>query len=238
MSASVEARDVGVRFLFDRQQRLVTPMLARLRRRGSEVWGIRGIDLSVGAGESVALVGPSGAGKTTLLRTLAHVLVPDEGALTVRGRIGSLLSVEAGLTPALTGRENCALLAVLVGFTREEVPDVIEDVKRRSGLGQAFERPVASYSQGMSARLGFAVIERADPSVLLLDEVHEALDAEFRAEVQQFAIRLLGRGGIVFAAGHDLALLEGLCDRAVLLEGGSIRADGPFVDVRDVALAL
>jgi len=236
VSASIRAEDVGVRFLLDRHRRLVTPMLASLRRRGTEVWGLRHLDLRIEAGEGVALLGPSGAGKTTLLRTVARVLDADEGRLLTRGRVGSLLSVDAGLVPVLTGRENSTLLAALIGLPQPDSSALLDELKAQSGLGEAFERPVASFSQGMHARLGFAVIERSRPDILLLDEVHEALDHEFRDVVAAFARRLLRVGGIVLATGHDHALLERLCDRAVLLEHGSIRADGPFDQVQPVVV--
>lgn len=235
MTAAIRAEQVGVRFLFDRQRRLVTPTLARLRRRGTEVWGLRHVDVSVEAGEGVGLIGPSGAGKTTLLRTIASVLVPDEGAITVRGRVGSLLSIEAGLVPTLTGRENSVLVAALIGLPRQTLRSVLEQVKARSGLGDAFERPVASFSQGMHARLGFALVERSDPDILLLDEVHEALDEEFREVVAAYARRLRAAGGIVIAAGHDHALLARLCERAVVLERGRVRTERPFADVQPSA---
>ena len=232
MTASIQAEGVGVRFLLDRQRRLVTPMLATLRRRGTEVWGLRHLDLRIEAGEGVALLGPSGAGKTTLLRTIARVLHPDEGRLRVRGHVGSLLSVEAGLVPTLTGRENAVLVATLIGLPQPGSDALLDKLRARSGLGEAFDRPVASFSQGMHARLGFALAERARPDILLLDEVHEALDHEFRDVIADVAGELRQAGGIVLAAGHDHALLERLCDRAVLLEHGSVRADGSFAEVQ------
>ncbi len=231
MSATIRARNVGVRFLFDRQRRPVTPMMSLLRRHCGSTWGLRGLNLEVAAGESVALIGANGAGKTTLLRVLAGVMAADEGELTIRGRVGSLLSVDAGLTPLLTGRENSMLLGVLAGLTRAESRAAFERVRLRSNLGESFERPVSGYSQGMAARLGFSVVEQAAPQILLLDEVHEALDHDFRATAEERARRVLEEGGIVVAAGHDHAELERLCDRAVLLREGAVAADGPFADV-------
>jgi lipopolysaccharide transport system ATP-binding protein len=239
LPARVSAQGVGVEFLFDRQRRLVSPTLARLhaRRAGSRSWGLREIDLEIGPGEAVALVGRSGGGKTTLLRTIAGVFTPDAGTIHVEGRIGSLLSVGAGVMSGLTGRENAELLGVLAGLSLRESRQAAPSVQAASGLGALFDRPVSSYSQGMRARLGFASADEADPAILLLDEVHEALDHEYRALVQERAREILAAGGIVVAAGHDHPLLEELSSRALWLDEGRIRADGPFAAVRDAYLS-
>lgn len=234
MSALVHAQGAGVSFLFDRQQRVVTPTLARLRRRGGIVWGVRGVEVRVGPGEGVALIGLTGSGKTTFLRLVAGVLGPDEGQLDVRGSIGSLLSVQAGLLTPLTGRENSMLLGVLRGLSRAEVKEKLPLIKERSGLGDAFERSVSSYSQGMRARLGFAVAASSDPQILLMDEVHEAVDQRYRTMIQSRAREVREAGGIVIAAGHDHSVLERMCDRAILFREGRVEADGPFHEVRAV----
>lgn len=237
MTARVTCEDVGVRFLFDRQRRVVTPALARFRRRGEETWGLRHVSLELGPGEAVALLGASGSGKTSLLRVLAGVFGADEGRVEVVGRIGALLSVESGLSSRLTGAENAALLAVLAGLTRRDARALVPAVRAESQLGAAFDRPVSSYSQGMRARLGYAVAELVRPEVLLLDEVLEALDHEFRDVVEARARAILDDGGIVLAAGHDHELLGRLCTRAVFLEQGTVRAAGAFAEVRDAYLA-
>ncbi|MGZ8695950.1 MAG: ABC transporter ATP-binding protein [Gaiellaceae bacterium] len=228
----IQAEGIGVRFLFDRERRLVTPALARLRRRGAEAWGIRGVTFSIGPGESVALLGPSGAGKTTLLRALAGVFACDEGRLDVRGRVAPLLSVDAGLISVLTGRESGLLLSVLAGLPLGQARGMLDAVKAESALGDAFERPVQSYSEGMRARLGYTVVSHTRPNIMLLDEVHESLDHEFRAAVERRARELLDEGGILVAAGHDHGLLERLCSRALFLERGRLLADGPFADLQ------
>jgi ABC-type polysaccharide/polyol phosphate transport system ATPase subunit len=234
VTAAVQTENAGVSFLFDRQNRVISPVLARLRRPGATVWGIRGIDVRIGPGEGIALIGRTGSGKTTFLRLLAQVLVPDEGRVDVRGRIGSLLSVQAGLLTPLTGRENSILLGVLAGLSRADVRGRVPQIKERSGLGDAFERSVSSYSQGMRARLGFAVADSTDPQILLLDEVHEAVDEHYRGVLESRARSIRDRGGIVVAAGHDHHVLERMCDRAILFRDGRIEADGPFEQVRAV----
>jgi len=232
VSASVRASGVGVRFLFDRDRRVVTPRLARLRRRGTEAWGLREVTFTIAAGEAVALLGRSGAGKTTLLRVIAGVLPADEGVMEVEGRVASLLSVGAGLMAPLTGRENATLLGVLSGHTRRDARRRLGTVRERSGLGDAFERPVSSYSQGMRARLGFAAADEPDTELLLLDEVHEALDHEYREVVEARARALVASGGAVVAAGHDHPLLERISTRALWMDAGRVVADGGFAEIQ------
>jgi ABC-2 type transport system ATP-binding protein len=231
MSAVIAAERVGVAFAFDRQRKLVTPALARLRRRGTQVDGLQTVTFSIRAGEGVALLGPSGAGKTTLLRVIAGVLRPDSGRVNVRGRVAALLSVDAGLMPSLTGRENALLLAVLAGMSRENARTSLEAIGRRSGLERAYDLPVSSYSHGMKARLGYSVWAEIEPDVVVLDEVHEALDHEYRSFIAQDIAARRAAGAAVVAAGHDHGMLELLCDRALLLEHGRISHDGRFGDV-------
>jgi homopolymeric O-antigen transport system ATP-binding protein len=219
---------VGVRFYFDRHRKVVTPIAARLRRHGLTSWGVRNVSFTTAGGEGIALIGPSGSGKTTLLRLLAGIYLPDEGSLSVRGQVASLLAVDAGLLSLLTGRENATLLGVLGGLSYRESRKARNSIKERSQLGDAFEHPVLTYSQGMRARLGLAVAQRLDAQVLVLDEVHEALDHEFRADLEQRARSLIASGGVVVAAGHDHPMLARFCNRAIWLQEGTVRADGPF----------
>jgi lipopolysaccharide transport system ATP-binding protein len=231
VSSRIEVKALGVRFQFDRQGRPVTPAAAKIRRRCTSAWGLRGVDLVIEAGQCVALIGHNGAGKSTLLRAIAGVLAADEGSVEVRGRLGTLLSLQAGLVPLLTGRESCRLLCALAGLPRGHARSLMPQLQMRSGLGEAFDRPVSSYSQGMRARLGFASIMSTAPDILLLDEVHEALDHEFRELLGAYVTRITEDGGIVIVAGHDHEELERLAPRAVRLERGSVNADGGFADV-------
>lgn len=229
--AMVKADGLGVRFDFDRLNRVVTPALAHMRRVRATAWGLREFNLDLAPGDGVALIGATGSGKTTLLRALAGVMPADEGSVEVRGRVGPLLATEVGLQALLTGRENAIMLVVLAGLSLREARDRIEEVAERARLEEAFERPIHTYSQGMRARLHLATIQTVEPDVLLLDEVFEALDHEFRAVVENYARELRERGGIVVAAGHDHPALESLCPKAVWLEKGRLRAAGSFSEV-------
>ncbi|HLM31150.1 MAG TPA: ATP-binding cassette domain-containing protein [Solirubrobacterales bacterium] len=230
-AGEVRLRGVGVRFDFDGQGRVLTPVLSHLRRRRGSAWGLSDVDLHLEPGSALALVGATGSGKTTLLRVLARVLPPDAGEAEIEGRVGSLLAADAGLQLLLTGRENSELLGVLAGQSVREARAGLEAVAERSRLGDAFDRPVHTYSAGMRARLGLAVIQSISPRVLLLDEVFEALDHEFRGIVERFARGLRERGGIVVAAGHDHDALSRICPQAAWLEGGRVRMQGPFAEV-------
>jgi ABC-2 type transport system ATP-binding protein len=232
LSSLIRADGVGIHYLFDRQQRTISPTIARILRAGGENWALSDVSFEIRAGEAVALLGPSGSGKSTLLRTIAHVLEPDVGTMVTRGRLGSLLSIQAGVMSLLTGRENTLLLGVLAGMTPSDARAQMDEVKRRSGLEEHYERLVGSYSQGMRARLGLAVMERTNPSILLLDEIHEALDHEFRDHLEGYVESLLSAGGIVVATGHDHPMLERLSTRALLLEKGRVVADGAFAEVQ------
>jgi ABC-type polysaccharide/polyol phosphate transport system ATPase subunit len=229
--AQVHARDVGVRFDFDRRHRVVTRSLSKVRRVQATSWGLRGLDLDLEPGSGVALVGPTGSGKTTLLRVLAGVLTPDTGTIEARGAVGSLLSTGAGVGALLTGRENALLLAVLAGVSLSDARRALEPIAERAQLGDSFERPLHTYSEGMRARLHFAVIQTISAQLMLLDEVFEALDHEFRAQVEDYARSVRSRGGIVVAAGHDHAALARICPQALLLERGHARAFGEFDEI-------
>jgi ABC-type polysaccharide/polyol phosphate transport system ATPase subunit len=233
VSASIVAENAGVRFWFDRQGRPITGGVARLRRHTRERFGLRGVSFRVEPGEAVALIGPNGSGKTTLLRLLAGVYEADEGRVEVDGTIGPLLSVNAGLHGQLTGREASLLLSVLAGIEPRRARDEIGAVRNASELGDAFDNLVSSYSQGMRARLGFTTMERLQPTVLLLDEIHQAFDRDFRARLEDSARRLVESGGVVIAAGHDHAALGELCERAILVRDGRLIADGPFETVAE-----
>jgi lipopolysaccharide transport system ATP-binding protein len=234
---SVRADGVGIRFCFDRQSRVVSPTLARLRRRSSDTWGLRDTSFAAEGGHGIALVGPSGSGKTTLLRVVAGVLAPDRGRIDVGGRVASLLSTDSGLMPVLTGRENALLLGVLAGLSRRQARALLPAIRAESGLGSDFDHPVSSFSQGMRARLGFAVAEQTEPQILLLDEVHEALDHEFRTRLEERAAGVIRAGGIVMAAGHDHPMLGRLCRRALLLRDGEVERDGAFEETVEAYLS-
>lgn len=233
MSGLIRCEGLGVRFQFDRTQHVITPARARISRNVKVTWGLRDVSIRVDAGEGIALLGATGSGKTTLLRAIAGVMPADAGEIEVSGRVASMISINAGLINSLTGRENAKLLGVLTGLSRSECLERMDEMKEQSRLGDAFDRPASSYSQGMRARLAFTAATQFEPDVLVLDEVHEAFDHFWRERLRERCREIRDRGGIVVAAGHDHGILSRLGDRAILLRDGRIVADGTFDDVRE-----
>jgi len=231
MSALIVARAAGVAFTFNRHHRVISPMLRFMHRGTVTKWGLRAVDVTIEAGEGIALIGPTGSGKSTLLRLFAGVLRPDRGSVSVTGRVGTLLSHDAGLLQPLSGHENVECLAIVAGVPRKDLAERIAEIKQTSRLGEAFEEPVSSYSLGMRARLGFALAHAVHPSIMLLDEMHDAFDAEFWLLVEERVRELRSAGGIVVAAGHDLDRLARMCDRAIMLSDGRVVADAPFEEL-------
>ena len=175
-------------------------LIARGRAEAQEVWALRDVSVAIAPGEAVGLVGRNGSGKSTLLRLIAGIIRPTIGRVTTEGRIGSLLELGAGFHPDFTGRENVELNGALQGLSRAAIRDRFDEIVAFAELEDAIDRPVKTYSSGMTMRLGFAI-------------------AAFKE-----------RGGTILFVSHDASAVERLCDRAVLLRGGRLTFDGPVHD--------
>jgi lipopolysaccharide transport system ATP-binding protein len=225
----VDARNIGVRYdLRFQPDRSIGQVLreAVVRRPPSHVWALRNINLTVRAGECLAVVGHNGAGKSTLLQVIARLLPPDEGRLHTRGRISALLNLGVGFDPRLTGRENVKLVGALMGLRPTAVEAKLDQVVEFAGLGRFIDAPLRTYSSGMRARLGFAASTMIDPNVLVLDEVLGTGDASFREQSRARLNELVRESHAVVAATHDMSWVADFATYAVLLDGGRIIAEG------------
>lgn len=203
----------------------------RARRDEEEFWALRGITLSAGPGEVIGIIGSNGAGKSTLLRVLARIIRPDKGSIDVRGTIGTLLSFGAGFSPQLTGRENVFMNGVILGLTPEQIRERLDAIQALSGIDRFFDAPVAAYSSGMRARLGFSVAVHINPDVLLIDEVVQAGDTSFQKRAGNILEQFHGQGKVIALATHSPEAVRLYCTRAVWLEHGQTREEGPPEDV-------
>ena len=197
----------------------------------SEVVALRDISLDVRPGDKLGILGANGAGKSTLMRVMAGVLNPNVGSVDNEGMSCALLSLNAGFDPELTGARNIVMHGMLMGLSRQEALSRVPAVTAMSGLGEAIHRRVATYSTGMRGRLCFSTAIDLDPDVLLLDEVFSVGDREFREKSQKVMLeRFTGDKAIVFVS-HNLSMVRRICERAVWLDGGTTRAQGPVEQV-------
>lgn len=190
-------------------------------------------NLTVGRGESVALIGPNGSGKSTVLRLIAGIYEPTEGTVETRGRVAAVIELGAGFHEDLTGSENIGFYGSVMGLTRRELDDRFDDIVDFAGIGAFIDVPLKYYSSGMKARLAFAVSVCLDPDVLLIDEVLAVGDEEFRERCLARLRELRARGTTLVVVSHDLGNVIDLCSRAVWLEHGRSRAEGDTQEVAD-----
>ncbi len=202
-------------------------LVARGRTGAQEVWALRDLTLAVTPGESVGLIGRNGSGKSTLLRLIAGIIKPTTGRVATGGRVGSLLELGAGFHPDFTGRENVELNGMLQGLTRARVRERFDEIVAFAELEHAIDRPVRTYSSGMTMRLGFAIAAFLEADVLLLDEVFAVGDESFQRKCFGVIAAFKERGGTILFVSHDASAVERLCDRAVLLRSGELAFDGP-----------
>lgn len=202
-------------------------LVARGRTGAQEVWALRDVSCAIAPGEAVGLIGRNGSGKSTLLRLIAGIIRPTLGDVRTGGRIGSLLELGAGFHPDFTGRENVELNGALQGLSRRRIRERFDEIVAFAELEASIDRPVRTYSSGMTMRLGFAIAAFLEADVLLLDEVFAVGDESFQRKCFGVIAAFKERGGTIFFVSHDASAVERICDRAVLLRDGSLAYDGP-----------
>ncbi len=200
-------------------------------RRHKEFWALRNINFEVARGATVGLVGPNGCGKSTLLQIIAGTLEPTHGEVLHEGRIAALLELGAGFDPEFTGVENIYLNASLLGLSRRETDALFPHIERFAEIGPFLYQPVKTYSSGMYIRVAFAIAASVEPDILLVDEALAVGDSVFQHRCLRRIHDLQERGTTVLFVSHDLAAVRALCSRAILLNNGSIVADGAPPDV-------
>jgi lipopolysaccharide transport system ATP-binding protein len=190
------------------------------------LWALRDVSFRLESGGSLGLIGPNGAGKTTILKLLSFITRPTSGRVTVRGRISSLIELGAGFHPELTGRDNIYLNGAILGMTRREVTQRLDDIIAFSELERFIDTPVKRYSSGMYVRLGFAVAAHVEPDVLLVDEVLAVGDASFRQRCLEHMQKLRRNGTTVVFVSHNMYQVQSMCEDVLLLTNGQIRGEG------------
>jgi len=195
------------------------------------IWALRNLDLEVQRGESVGIVGGNGAGKSTLLRILSRITRPTTGRAQLWGRVTSLLEIGTGFHPDLTGRENIFLNAAILGMSRGDMKAKFDAIVEFAGIEKFIDTPVKHYSSGMYMRLAFSVAAHVEPEILLLDEVLAVGDVAFQQKSQARMEEIIRQGCTLLFVSHNVHAIATLCSRALFLDEGVLRGDGPAREV-------
>jgi lipopolysaccharide transport system ATP-binding protein len=212
-------RDIGSELTGSRRK--------NMRLRKDEFWALKDFNFELKQGELIGLIGPNGSGKTTLLRLLSGLIRPDQGEVTIRGEIRSLIALGAGFNPVLTGRENIYVNGAVLGLGKKKIDGLLDEIAEFSELKSFMDMPVQSYSSGMMVRLGFSIAVHMKPDILLVDEVLAVGDATFRRKARRKMIELLHSGISVIFVSHNMPLVSSLTSRCIYLDKGGVVDDGP-----------
>ncbi|MBD8577726.1 ABC transporter ATP-binding protein [Pseudomonas syringae] len=203
-----------------------------------EHWVLKHLSFNIEAGEAIGIVGQNGAGKSTLLKMITGTLQPTEGSVQVNGRIAAILELGMGFTPDLTGRQNVYHAAGLMGFSAEQIDGAIEDIAAFAEIGTYFDDAVRTYSSGMQMRVAFAVATAFRPDILIVDEALSVGDSYFQHKSFERIREFQRQGTTLLIVSHDRGSIQALCDRAILLEKGTVIKDGNPEEVMDFYNAL
>jgi lipopolysaccharide transport system ATP-binding protein len=187
------------------------------------VYSLRDINFEINQGDAVGIIGRNGAGKSTLLKILSRVTTPSTGRINIKGRVASLLEVGTGFHPELTGRENIYLNGAILGMRKREIDRKLDEIIDFSGVERYIDTPVKRYSSGMYVRLAFAVAAHLESEILIVDEVLAVGDAEFQKKcLGKMGEVSKGEGRTVLFVSHNMAAIQNLCDKGILLENGGV----------------
>jgi ABC-type polysaccharide/polyol phosphate transport system ATPase subunit len=230
---SIEVHDVSKRYRLGAHYyvTLRDTLAAVARRDGArskrDFWALRDVSFTVDEGEVVGLIGRNGAGKSTLLKMLARITIPTQGVARMRGRVGALLEVGTGFHPELNGRENIFLNGAILGLKRADIRRRFDDIVEFAGVQELLETPVKRYSSGQYLRLAFSVAAHVEPDIVVVDEVLAVGDADFQRRCLGKMSEFAQEGRTVLFVSHDLGAVARICERAIWLEDGEIKHDGP-----------
>src|SRR6266851_921731 len=220
--------DTGLRHVLEEFAR--SPWRALRGAKPEMFWALKDVSLEVREGEVLGLIGRNGAGKTTLLKILSRITRPTEGWGEIRGKVRSLLEVGTGFHPELTGRENTYLSGSILGMGKKEIDRKFDEMVAFAEIEKFIETPVKHYSSGMYVRLAFAVAAHLEPEILLVDEVLAVGDIRFQKKCMGKMGDVARAGRTVVLVSHNMAAINALSSRVILLNDGSIEFDGPTLE--------
>ena len=234
---AISVRGVGKFFeVYEKPSHRLLQMLCRGKRQFFRpFWALADISFDVARGECVGVIGRNGAGKSTLLQIVTGTLTPSVGEVYARGRVAALLELGSGFNPEFTGRENVYLNASILGLSTREIDAKYDAIAAFADIGEYIDQPVKSYSSGMVVRLAFAVVAHVDAELLIVDEALAVGDVFFTQKCMRFLRRFMLEHTILFVS-HDVAAVNSLCTRAILLEHGRIKRMGSPKEITELYL--
>lgn len=201
-------------------------------------WVLRNVSFEVGEGETVGLAGANGAGKSTLLKMIVGILKPTEGEIIRTGRVAALLELGMGFHPEFTGRQNLFMAGQIIGMTVDEIQERMAEIEAFAEIGEAIDHPIRTYSSGMQVRLAFSLATAKRPDLLIVDEALSVGDAYFQHKSFDRIQRFRHDGTTLLIVSHNRFAIQSICDRAILLDKGTIAMQGPSEPVLDYYHAL
>jgi homopolymeric O-antigen transport system ATP-binding protein len=236
---SITTKDACVDFpIFDAKSRSLKKTVMGVvggniasEKRVPIIEALRDVTVNLEEGARVGLVGHNGAGKSTLLRLFSGIYEPTRGIAEIRGRVAPVFDLGVGMDPEISGLENILVRGLFLGMTRKQMEDRIDDIAEFTELGDFLRLPLRTYSTGMRIRLALGVVTSIDPEILLLDEGIGAVDAAFLERARERLADLVARSGLLVFASHSEEFLRQLCDSALWLEHGRVRAQGDLDEV-------
>jgi len=199
-----------------------------------EFIALNGISFNVEKGDALGILGKNGSGKSTLLKMITGVLSPSSGTIQVKGKISAILELGAGFNPEYSGKENVYLNGLMMGFTREEIDNKMNDIIEFADIGEFIEQPVKIYSSGMFARLAFAVSINVDPEILIVDEALAVGDVRFQTKCIDKMKELKSRGTTILFVSHATEQVKRFCNKAIWLKDGVVQASGESSEIADL----
>lgn len=238
-SAAITIRSLDKSFLiYEKPLHRLRHLFFKKNRKGiQEFKALSDVSFEVARGETVGIIGKNGCGKSTLLQIVSGTLTPDAGEISVNGRVAALLELGAGFNPEFTGLENVALCAQLYGLDSDLLAQRLPDIVSFADIGDHLSQPVKTYSSGMFMRLAFSVVAHVDADILVIDEALAVGDAFFVQRCMRFLQDFKTNGGTILFVSHDMNAVRTLCDRAVWLEEGRVRAVADPSDISEEYLA-
>lgn len=229
----ISVKDVKIRYRFLKKISLLKSMFSLKKFAKTEYFeAVKGITFDVKKGQILGIVGKNGSGKSTLLRAIAGIFSPDEGSIDLHGHSISLMSIGVGFNGALTGRENIYLSGTLLGFSREQINEKIDDIIEFSELGKFIDRPVKTYSSGMHSKLAFSITAILETEIMLVDEVLSVGDAKFKKKSYDKMKSLIEDSNrTVIIVSHSMDALQKLCDSILWIHDGEFKMMGKTEEV-------